>query len=80
MVEDRLSSLLSVWQVERLQGRAPSAAELCRACPELAEELEQRIAVLRRMNDLMRPSPTPPRAGRPRWRVGRGRQRANGVR
>ena len=52
MNEDRLNSLLSVWQEQQLQGREVAAAELCSDCPELAEELARRIGVLRRMNDL----------------------------
>jgi hypothetical protein len=38
---------------------APCAAELCRDCSELAEELAQRIEVLRRMNHLLSPGGTP---------------------
>jgi WD40 repeat protein len=64
MVEDRLNSLLSAWQEQRLQGRDVSAAELCRDCPELAPELGRRIAVLRQMDQLRqaasaRPGPDP---------------------
>jgi serine/threonine protein kinase len=59
MVEDRLNSLLLAWQEHQLQGRNVSAAELCRDCPELAEELSQRIGVLRRMNNLMQPGHAP---------------------
>ena len=47
MSEDRLNSLLTVWQEQQCQGRDLSAAELCRDCPELAEPLGQRIQVLR---------------------------------
>jgi serine/threonine-protein kinase len=39
------------------------AAELCHDCPELAEELGQRISVLRQMNRLMQPGGHPPLAG-----------------
>jgi tetratricopeptide (TPR) repeat protein/tRNA A-37 threonylcarbamoyl transferase component Bud32 len=54
MREDRLNSLLVAWQEQQFHGRDVSAAELCRDCPELAEELSRRIEVLRRMNDLLR--------------------------
>src|SRR5262249_36129414 len=67
MLEDRLNSLLSAWQEQQLQGHDVSAAELCRDCPELAEELGRRIAVLRQMNELVQPrsaAPVPnPEAG-----------------
>jgi tetratricopeptide (TPR) repeat protein/tRNA A-37 threonylcarbamoyl transferase component Bud32 len=55
MSEERLNSLLSLWQEQQLLGCEVPAAELCRACPELEEELTRRIAVLRRMNDLVEP-------------------------
>jgi WD40 repeat protein len=53
MAEDRLNSLLLAWQEQQLQGRDVSAAELCRDCPELAEELRRRIDALRQMEALM---------------------------
>lgn len=52
-MEDRLTALLSVWHEQQRQGRDVPAAELCRDCPELAEEVGRRIEALRRMNDLM---------------------------
>jgi serine/threonine-protein kinase len=55
MSEERLNSLLSLWQAREAQGIAPNPAELCRDCPELAEELSKRIAVLRQMSALMGP-------------------------
>ena len=36
MLEERLNSLLLDWQEELQQGSDVPAAELCRACPELA--------------------------------------------
>jgi WD40 repeat protein/tRNA A-37 threonylcarbamoyl transferase component Bud32 len=63
MSEERLNDFLLAWQEQQFQGRDVSAAELCRDCPELAEELGRRIQVLRRMKNLMRsggaPSPPP---------------------
>jgi serine/threonine protein kinase/tetratricopeptide (TPR) repeat protein len=56
MRDNRLDSLLLAWQEQQLQGRDPPAAELCRDCPELADELNRRIAVLRRMNELVPPA------------------------
>jgi serine/threonine-protein kinase len=58
MVEDRLNCLLSAWQAQQVQGRDVPATELCRDCPELAEELSRRIAVLRQMNQLVTPPST----------------------
>jgi len=57
--ESRLDSLLLAWQEERQQGRDVPAGELCRDCPELAGELNRRIGILRRMNDLMGSSRAP---------------------
>src|ERR1700722_15714854 len=53
--EDRLNSLLLVWQEKQKSDRDITAAELCGDCPELAEELNQRIQILRRMKVLMEP-------------------------
>jgi nicotinamidase/pyrazinamidase len=50
--EDRLNSLLSVWQQQQELGRDISPEELCLSCPELREELRQRIEVLRQMGRL----------------------------
>jgi WD40 repeat protein len=60
MSEERLQSLLSAWQEELSRGRELGAAELCRDCPDLVDELARRIAVLRRVNGLLesRGSPT----------------------
>jgi tetratricopeptide (TPR) repeat protein/tRNA A-37 threonylcarbamoyl transferase component Bud32 len=49
----RLDSLLLDWQDQLAQGRDVSPGELCRDCPELAEELGKRIHALRHMNDLV---------------------------
>jgi WD40 repeat protein/tRNA A-37 threonylcarbamoyl transferase component Bud32 len=57
MSEERLNSLLLVWQEQHLQGRDVPAADLCRDCPELAEELSKRIGALRQMNRLMQTGP-----------------------
>jgi tetratricopeptide (TPR) repeat protein/tRNA A-37 threonylcarbamoyl transferase component Bud32 len=57
MSEERLQSLLSVWQQQLQQGRDVSATELCRDCPELAAELAGQIEVLKRMEALMSPDP-----------------------
>lgn len=66
MSEDHLNSLLAVWQEQHSQGQEVPAAELCRDCPELVEELNRRIQVLRRMNALMQldaPSSNPEEPG-----------------
>jgi hypothetical protein len=65
MGEDRLSSLLLAWQEGQSQGRDVPAAELCRDCPALAEELGRRIGALRRMHALMQPGAAPAGPGVP---------------
>ena len=72
MSEERLDHLLSAWQEQQRQGHNVPATELCRDQPELAVELERRIAALRRMNDLARQEvetlPPPSRPARaPPW-------------
>jgi hypothetical protein len=51
--------LLLVWQEHHLQGHDLAPADLCRDCPELAPELEQRIQVLRHLSQLMQPDSAP---------------------
>jgi len=63
MREDRLDSLVTAWQEHQSQGRDVSAAELCRDCPDLAEELSRRIAVLLQMNLFLQSSRAPSRPG-----------------
>jgi serine/threonine-protein kinase len=63
MSEERLNDLLLAWQEQRLQGRDAPPAELCRDCPELADELGKRIAVLRQMNALAEAAGPPARPG-----------------
>ena len=41
--EDRLNELFARWQAEHARGLQVSAGELCRECPELADELSERI-------------------------------------
>ena len=62
MNEDRLDSLLSVWQEQQAMGRDIQPAELCRDCPELVDELNQRIQALRQMNALLQQGGAPPGA------------------
>ena len=45
--EERLAELLLQWEEILEQGRDVSAEELCRECPELVQELSQRIAALK---------------------------------
>src|SRR5262249_26566885 len=63
MSEERLNSLLSAWQEQQLQGRDVPAAELCRDCPELTEDLSRRIGALRPMNNLVQPASATPGPG-----------------
>lgn len=51
-MEDRLDDLLLRWEELAEAGQDVSAAELCRDCPQLGEELERRIQALRRANCL----------------------------
>ena len=50
MNTERLDSLLLAWQDHRSQGRDVSPGELCRDCPELAEELTKRIEEIQRLD------------------------------
>src|ERR1700677_2003480 len=59
MFEDGLNSLLLTWQEQQSQGRDVQAAELCRDCPELADELDHLIQVMRQMNALLQPDRIP---------------------
>jgi hypothetical protein len=52
---DKLQQLLELWDDLRKQGREPAAEELCQDCPELLEELRQRIAALKATNWLEKP-------------------------
>ena len=51
-----LDGILSAWQVADADGRDVSLEELCRARPELLPEVEQRVAVLRRIRALAPPA------------------------
>jgi serine/threonine protein kinase len=53
--ESALADLVSLWQRHRAEGRTVTLGELCRDCPELLSELEQRIAALEQMVDLGKP-------------------------
>jgi eukaryotic-like serine/threonine-protein kinase len=53
--DPRLAELLLRWEELRGQGQSVSVDELCSTCPELAEELDRQIAILRRLE--------PPRGG-----------------
>ncbi len=55
--EPALEDLVSLWQRRRAAAERATPAELCRERPELLPELERRIAVLERMNDLARATP-----------------------
>jgi WD40 repeat protein len=48
--DQRLQDLLLEWEELRDAGEEVSAAELCRQCPELADELAARIAALQEMD------------------------------
>jgi len=46
--QERLDVLLDRWEEAREQGQEPSASELCKDCPELANELAVVIRDLKR--------------------------------
>ena len=56
--EDRLGELLLRWDELRRQGRDLSAGDLCADCPELADELRRRIAVVRSLEPVLDVEPT----------------------
>jgi len=53
--EDRLQQLVELWDDLRKQGREPRPEDLCKDCPELLQELRQRIAALKATNWLDHP-------------------------
>jgi serine/threonine protein kinase len=57
--DERLQDLLLRWEEEAEAGYAVSAEDLCRECPELADELRRRMDALRRVGWLSRPSRQP---------------------
>jgi serine/threonine protein kinase/cytochrome c-type biogenesis protein CcmH/NrfG len=50
---DQLSDLLVRWEILHKQGQIVSAEQLCTDCPELAEELKQRIRDLQSMDQML---------------------------
>jgi WD40 repeat protein/tRNA A-37 threonylcarbamoyl transferase component Bud32 len=52
-VEDRLLDLLVRWDELRRQGHHATAEELCSECPELAENLQERIHALRGIDPVL---------------------------
>ena len=53
--EDRLNRLVLAWQEHLLKGHDLDAAELCRDCPDLVEELRARIEQARRLKAMKSP-------------------------
>jgi eukaryotic-like serine/threonine-protein kinase len=51
--DSKLDRLLSRWTELREQGQDVSAQEVCSTCPELADELAQRIETLRRLEPVL---------------------------
>ena len=64
--DPRLAELLMRWEELHEQGRSVTPAELCSTCPELAEELARRIALLRQMEPLLEETSTALRPPGPR--------------
>ena len=67
--DPRLDELLLRWEELHEQGQSLSADELCSTCPELADELARRIALLRQLDPLLddttiRVTSTTPATGR----------------
>jgi serine/threonine protein kinase len=61
--ESRLDELLQSWSEERDRGRSPSAAQLCRDCPDLTDALRKRIAIVERFEQLVDVEPAEPTLG-----------------
>ncbi len=74
--DPRLNELLLRWEELREQGQSLSAEELCCTCPELAEELSHRIALLRKMDPLLDGTKTAADQPRPAPGIGSSRQSA----
>jgi serine/threonine protein kinase len=53
--DDRLFDLLDQWAHSHRQGKVVPVEELCRDCPELVQELQRRIAVLKATDWLDKP-------------------------
>jgi hypothetical protein len=62
--ENALVELLSRWEQEHAEGRDVPVAKLCSARPELAAELERRIAAVRQMQALAQVETAPATADR----------------
>ncbi len=50
--EERLDQLLDVWQVAAANGQFLDPFDLCRDCPEIANELTEEVAILQRFRRL----------------------------
>jgi hypothetical protein len=48
--DDRLNDLMVQWGEARASGEAPTAEDLCAACPELMQPLRERITILEAMS------------------------------
>ena len=53
--DDKLWDLLATWEEKYRQGQDVPAEELCRDCPELAQELVANITSLKKMDWLLKP-------------------------
>jgi hypothetical protein len=51
--QERIDSLLLLWQDKLSQGQDLSAGELCRDCPELEQDLGEQIRILRHVQGLL---------------------------
>jgi serine/threonine protein kinase len=54
--DDKLWDLLATWEQEYRQGQDIPAEELCRNCPDLAQEVASSITSLKRMDWLLKPT------------------------
>lgn len=53
MIEERhVDDLVDIWQTANARGSAPEIAELCRDCPDLIPQVEERIKILSRLGQL----------------------------
>src|SRR5262245_5466889 len=56
----QVTELLLRWEEARKEGRTLSAAELCRECPEHGAEVEQRLAALQALYEMIEAGATVP--------------------
>jgi serine/threonine-protein kinase len=67
--DPRIDDLLLRWEEQRLRGEAPTAARLCSECPELLQEVEKRLRILRYWEEFLGVGRTAPGQSTPAMRA-----------